>query len=143
MKWIKDNYQNLWQFIKFGIVGVSNTLIHYFTYLICISLGMHYILASSIGFVISVTNSYIWNNKYVFKQEEGTKRVWWKAYMKTFLSYAATGLILENVLLVVWIDMLGINKTIAPLVTLLITIPLNFLMNKFWAYKDKKVSGEK
>ena len=39
------------QFIKFGIVGVSNTLIHYFTYLICICAGCHYLIASVIGFL--------------------------------------------------------------------------------------------
>ena len=76
------------QFIKFGIVGVSNTLIHYFTYLICIFAGCHYLIASGIGFLVSVMNAFYWNNKYVFVKEENATRSLWQAFLKTFLSYA-------------------------------------------------------
>ncbi len=126
------------QFIKFGIVGVSNTLIHYFTYLICIFAGCHYLIASVIGFLVSVVNAFYWNNKYVFVKEENATRSLWQAFLKTFLSYAGTGLILENVLLVIWVRFLHVPEAIAPLVTLLITIPINFILNKFWAFKDRK-----
>ena len=126
------------QFIKFGIVGVSNTLIHYFTYLICIFVGCHYLIASVIGFLVSVVNAFYWNNKYVFVKEENATRSLWQAFLKTFLSYAGTGLILENVLLVIWVRFLHVPEAIAPLVTLLITIPINFILNKFWAFKDRK-----
>ena len=34
----EKQWDALIQFVKFGIVGVSNTLIHYFTYLILIAL---------------------------------------------------------------------------------------------------------
>ncbi len=126
------------QFIKFGIVGVSNTLIHYFTYLICIFAGCHYLIASVIGFLVSVMNAFYWNNKYVFVKEENAARSLWQAFVKTFLSYAGTGLVLENVLLVIWVRFLHVPEAIAPLVTLLITIPINFILNKFWAFKDRK-----
>ena len=126
------------QFIKFGIVGVSNTLIHYFTYLICIFAGCHYLIASVIGFFVSVVNAFYWNNKYVFVKEENATRSLWQAFLKTFLSYAGTGLVLENVLLVIWVRFLHVPEAIAPLVTLLITIPINFILNKFWAFKDRK-----
>lgn len=126
------------QFIKFGIVGVSNTLIHYFTYLICIFAGCHYLIASVIGFLVSVLNAFYWNNKYVFIKEENATRSLWQAFLKTFLSYAGTGLVLENVLLVIWVRFLRVPEAIAPLVTLLITIPINFILNKFWAFKDRK-----
>ncbi|MBQ1173054.1 MAG: GtrA family protein [Lachnospiraceae bacterium] len=126
------------QFIKFGIVGVSNTLIHYFTYLLCIFAGCHYLIASVIGFMVSVINAFYWNNKYVFVKKENSTRSLWQAFLKTFLSYAGTGLVLENVLLVIWVRILHVPESIAPLVTLLITIPINFILNKFWAFKDRK-----
>ena len=125
------------QFIKFGIVGLSNTLISYVVYVVLVYLKMHYILANIIGFLVSVLNAYYWNNKYVFKEQEGEQRVWWKTLGKTFLSYAGTGLVLSNVLLVVWVDWLGISEIIAPIINLLITVPLNFIMNKYWALRQK------
>ena len=39
------------QFIKFGIVGVSNTLISYVTYMAGITWGLHYLLANLLAFV--------------------------------------------------------------------------------------------
>lgn len=121
------------QFVKFGIVGMVNTAISYAVYLALIWIGLHYTLASIVGFSVSVLNSYYWNNKYVFRAEGG--RAWWKTFIKTYVSYAGTGIVLSNILLYLWIDVLGISAMIAPLISLVITVPVNFLANKFWAYK--------
>ena len=56
---------------------------------------------------------------------------------KTYCAYALTGLILNNVLLYLWISVLGINKMIAPIINLIINIPINFFMNKLWAFGKK------
>ena len=54
-----------WQFIKFGIVGVSNTLISLAVYQLALNaLGLHYLAANALGLVISVVNAYYWNNRY-------------------------------------------------------------------------------
>lgn len=125
------------QFVKFSLVGFSNTLISYIVYLCLIYFDIHYLVASIVGFVISVINSFYWNNKYVFKSNcNNTKSIFFM-FIKTFISYAGTGLLLANLLLYVWVDMLKIQEFIAPLINLGITIPLNFLLNKFWAFKYK------
>ncbi len=122
------------QFIKFGIVGISNTLISYTVYVVLVMINVNYLIASIMGFVISVLNSYYWNNKYVFKARDEEQREWWKALLKTFISYAGTGLLLSNILLVVWIESVGIPEIVAPIINLLITVPLNFFINKFWTF---------
>lgn len=67
-----EKVSKLKQFIKFGIVGISNTLISYVVYNnVLLRLKMHYIGASIIGFLVSVVNSYYWNNKYTFKEQDG------------------------------------------------------------------------
>lgn len=119
------------QFIKFGLVGVSNTLISLGTYYLLYFLGVNYLIANTFGFIISVLNSYYWNNKYVFKK---TQEGHLKPLIKTFLSYGSTFL-LSTVLLFVIVQYLGVSEIIAPIATLVITIPLNFVMNKFWAFK--------
>ena len=119
------------QFIKFGLVGVSNTLISLGTYYLLYFLGVNFLIAKTVGFIVSVLNSYYWNNKYVFKK---TQEGHLKPLIKTFLSYGSTFL-LSTVLLFVIVQYFGISEVIAPIVTLIITIPLNFLMNKFWAFK--------
>ena len=71
------------QFIRFGLVGVSNTLISLGVYYLLYFLGVHYLIANTIGFIISVFNAYYWNNKYVFKK---TQDAHLKPFMKTFFS---------------------------------------------------------
>lgn len=69
------------QFIKFGMVAVSNTIISYMIYLACLRLmeryGMFsqvdYLISSLIAFFISVLWSFYWNNKFTFKQEAKEK----------------------------------------------------------------------
>ncbi len=128
----------VWQFIKFGLVGVSNTLISLGVYYLCVNLlDMHYQLANLLGFVISVTNAYYWNSRYVFKM--GTHRTFGehlRTYAKTVTAYGGTYL-LSTGLLWLWVDVVGISENIAPLINLCITIPLNFIINKLWTFRKK------
>ena len=97
------------QFIKFGLVGVSNTLVNYLVYVIFVSLGVHYVIANALGFIISVLNAYFWGSRFVFKEDETKeKRVWWKVLLKTYASYAL-GFGINTVLLILWIDLLAIG----------------------------------
>lgn len=120
------------QFIKFGLVGVSNTLISLAIYylFIFIDRGL-YLAGNTVGFVVSVLNAFYWNNKYVFQKTESGNR---KPLIKTFVSYGATFL-LSTALLYLLVDILKVSEVLAPILTLIVTIPLNFLLNKFWAFK--------
>ena len=136
--------ETLEQFIKFGIVGVTNTAVGYGINVLVLKilqpyqLSWDYVAANIVSFLLSVLWSFYWNNKFVFTEEEGQKRNKLKALLKTYVSYGFTGIILTNVLSYLWIDVLGISKYLAPLINLIITIPLNFIMNKLWAFKTKK-----
>ena len=125
------------QFIKFCLVGLSNTFISYFVYLILVMNGLHYIISSIIGFVVSTLNAFFWNSRYVFVPKENETRSAALTFIKTFISYVGTGFVMSNLLLFIWVDIITVNKIIAPLLNLIITIPLNYLISKFWSYKGK------
>ena len=136
------NKTEVYQFIKFGIVGASNTLIAYVIYSICVYLGIHYLLANALGFFISVLNAYYWSDRFVFKKGEGEARsaIWTLA--KTYVAYGSTGLLLASILLYLYVDKLHISEYIAQLLVLVVTIPLNFIINKFWSFKTKRMNEE-
>lgn len=120
------------------MVGLSNTLIGYFVYTICVYLGMHYLLANLLGFLVSVVNAFYWSNKYVFaKGIDEYRNLYW-SFIKTILAYASTGIVLNSVLLWLLIDQLYISEYLAPLLILMVTVPTNFIMNKYWSFKTKK-----
>lgn len=138
-------HEGLMQFVKFGIVGVSNTVISYVIYsvtLIVLKAGgvlpkVDYLVATVLSFILSVLWSFYWNNKFVFTMEEGQSRNVWKALAKTYVSYSFTGLFLNSILMVLWVQVLGVSEFIAPIINLLVSVPVNFLINKFWAFKAK------
>lgn len=130
----EDKEKDILQFIKFGAVGASNTLISYTIYSISVYFGLHYLLGSILGFIVSVINSYYWNNKYVFQRQHLTIRNHIASFFKMVLSYGLTGLIVQNIFLYVLVEA-GISKYIAPILIMVITIPLNFILNRAWAFK--------
>lgn len=158
---MKEN--NIWQIIKFGLVGVSNTIVSETIYAILVFLKMHYLPASFIGFSLSVLNAYYWSNKYVFKEQvNAQKRIWWKVLLKTYVAYV-WGYLISAALLVFWIDIVHVSRWMEPwgtrfvkagyerfdsqflgnllaaVLNLIITVPMNYLINKYWAYKQRKI----
>ena len=141
----------LLQFVKFGIVGVSNTAISYGIEMLCYyvlfvnvpwSESVRILATSVLAYVVSVTNSYYWNNRYVFGS--GTKktvRQHLTAYLKTVACYGVTGLLLAPAIKV-YVTALGVPYWLSSLGALVVTIPLNFILNKFWAFRKSGGSKE-
>ena len=130
----KDKDNTILQFLKFGLVGVSNTLVAWACYYFFLWIDEDlYMIGSVVGTVVSIANAFFWNDKYVFKSDNNDWRSKLKRLGKTYVSYGGTSLL---GILVLWIEVRfwGISKAIAPPLNLIITIPLNFLLNKFWTF---------
>ena len=144
----EEGGQAFMQFVKFALVGVTNTVVSYL-----INAGMLFIMgkaelfpktdiyiANTTAFFLSVLWAYFLSNRFVFKEDENKeKRVWWKTLIKTYLAYAFTGLGLSNLISYVGVEILGLNKYIPPLINLVVSVPINYVLNKFRAYGQKKV----
>lgn len=135
--------RNLIQFIKFGLVGVSNTIVGYVLNLLCLLLlSRHavcydYIIANTVSFVLGVLWSFYWNERFVFiENKENYRNNRLVRLLKMYMSYAFTGIILNNVLSYVWISVLGISKLIAPLINSAVGVPVNYLINKKWTFEE-------
>lgn len=128
------------QFFKYAVVGASNVVVSYTVNVSILKImeGLHisldYVIANIGGYVVSVLWAFYWNNKYVFVAKEGKK--WWKILLKTYAVYAFSDVVLSNVLSYVWIHIFGISKYFAPLCNTVITLPVNFMLNKFWAFDE-------
>ena len=62
--------KTLVQFIKFGIVGVLNTLVDFAVfYVLNLFLGWVYV-AQVLGYSCGVVNSYLWNSSWTFKEQK-------------------------------------------------------------------------
>ncbi len=141
----QETEETFLQFVRFGVVGISNTAVNYIIYAGCLMLlksaglweKQDYLIATAVGFILSVLWSFFWNNKFVFTVEEGEQRQVLKALVRTYISYSFTGLFLNSALMVLWVDVLHISEFLAPVFNLLMSVPVNFLINKFWAFKKE------
>ena len=137
----EETVVSLAQFVKFGVVGASNTLVSYLINVAVLkllqplNLSWDYVAGNVAAFLLSVLWSFYWNNKYVFTAREDEERSLWRTLLKTYVAYGFTGIVLTNVLSWVWVDVLGVSKYVAPALNLVISIPLNFAINKLWAYR--------
>ena len=113
------------KFVKFGLVGVLNTLINWIIFAL--------LVANVIAYVIATANSYIWNSKWVFKYNGKNK----KETTAKFVILNLIGLGLNTGILYLLVDMLGFNKLIALVITTGIVMIINYIVNKIWVFKEK------
>ena len=63
------------QLLKYGVIGVMNTLITLVAfYLLNTVLGLSYGISNVTGYVLGVINSFVWNRNWVFKTKNDVKR---------------------------------------------------------------------
>ena len=133
------------QFIKFGMVGVSNTLLSYCTYAGTVWIFQHkdifpkkgYLIAKLGAFFISATWSYCLNSYFTFRDtRKKTIKEWIYGLLKTFASYSFTGLGCSTLILMLLVGELHLSPYLAQVINLMIGIPLNFTLNKLWVFRN-------
>lgn len=132
---MKNHFGKIWQFIKFCIVGVSNTLISLLVYYVVIWLNVDmYLLGNVLGWIISVLNAFYWSRKYVFDSKTTELKDILKELIKMYISYGST-FVLSTVMLYIEVELFKMSAIICPIMNVIITIPINFILNKFWTFK--------
>lgn len=125
------------QFVKFGIVGGFNTI---FTYVIVNVMfyvwGIHEQIGNITAFIITVFISYMANSRFVFR-ESAKEQSFLVGLVKVYISYSITGIFLTAILLYLETDIFNIPLYIGTFANIFITVPINFILNKFWAYRKK------
>lgn len=126
------------QFLKFGLVGISNSLTALAAYyLVLWAAPALYWLGNALGWIVSVANSFYWNRRYVFRGNGSGAPCLLRMLARTYLSYGATFL-LSAALLALEVEILRWPPGIAPVCNMAVTVPLNFLLNKFWAFQEAR-----
>jgi putative flippase GtrA len=119
------------QFVKFGIVGVSNTLIFFLVYTLLLKVfGVWYVAASGIGFAVGATNGFLWNRRWTFRGHVGdalTPVRWFVVQ--------TSGLFLNLGLVYLFVDGAGLGELLGQAVTIVIVTLTTFFANRAWTFK--------
>lgn len=140
LSFIKERFPGLIQFTNFSIVGLINLVLSYILYIVFISFNLHYQVANQIAFWLTVLNGYILNKYWVFKIAKNKRESHQKlSIIKYFIIYGSN-IILGVLILYFFVDIIGVNKYVVPFFSMPITVPLNYFLNKQWAFR--KISNE-
>jgi putative flippase GtrA len=121
------------QFVKFGIVGVSNTLLFLAVYTLLLKgLGMWYLAASGIGFVVGAVNGFLLNRRWTFRGHVGDALtpVRWGIVQ-------SGGLLLNLGLVAGCVSGLGMDELVGQAVAIAIVVVVTFLANRAWTFRTR------
>ena len=133
MEFWKNKGAALLQFLKFGLVGVSNTLITAVVIALLLKVcRLPDLPANIIGYVAGLVNSFVWNRRWTF----ASTRMVWDAAWRFVLTFAVCYAVQLGVL---WLLLarLDIDPYWCHLMGMAVYTVLNFLLNKLFTFKDK------
>jgi putative flippase GtrA len=119
------------QFVKFGIVGVSNTLLTLVVYTLLLKVfGVWYLAASAIGFVVGATNGFLLNRRWTFREHVGDALtpVRWGVVQ-------SGGLAINEGLLYVFVHDAQLDKLVAQVCATAVVTVSTFIVNRAWTFR--------
>jgi putative flippase GtrA len=119
------------QFVKFGTVGVSNTLLTFAVYTLLLKVfGVWYLASSAIGFVVGAVNGFLLNRRWTFRGHVGDAL--------TPLRWSVVqgcGLGLNEGLLYVFVSGARLDKLLGQAFATAVVTVLTFLANRAWTFR--------
>ena len=122
------------QFVKYGLVGASNTLITFVTYTVCVWIGVPYLAALLIGYAPGALNSYLLNRHWTFQAGHLSH-----ARSGTRFVVVQGGAILANLaLLYVLVHDAHVQKIAAQAILTVPVVVITFFINRVWTFGGEK-----
>ena len=112
------------EFRKFILSGAVNSILTYLIYVVFLQI-LNYKLAYSFSYLSGIFIAYYFHSRYVFRENLHIKKA--LQYPLVYIISYAVGISLIYIL----VDILGINKMIAPLIVVLLVTPISFILSKF------------
>lgn len=98
-------------------------------------LGLHYLLAALLGFLLGVAVNYLLSSFFVFRAASSGKSK--SVEVLVFLLLAAVGLVLTELLLWLLTDLAGLHYMISKVLATLVVFLWNFFGRKMILYRQK------
>lgn len=130
------------QFAGFAGVGFTSGIVNLAVYNAVLFAMRHfgilpeydYLVALLAGYIISVLWAFLLNRKFIFTDQASREVPWYEALLKTYISYAFTGILLSSLLSLFWVNVIGLPKEILSVLNDLVSFPVNYLLIKYWSF---------
>ena len=123
---------NWLQLVRFSIVGASGYAVNLILYALLVKvLGVEYLVAETVAWIVSAANNFVWNRHWTFKAGEGQVHAQAARFFVVTLVALGANLIVLRLL----VESAGMDKVVAEMLALAASTPLNFLGNKLWSFR--------
>ncbi len=116
-------------FIKYGVIGVINTLFGYTIIFLLVYINFGAELSNFIGYFLGIFLSYYLNKKYNFKSKNSYKKEMPKFLTSMFIAY-----LLNLIVLVFCYRYIGINVYISQLIAGVVYTLTGYVISKVWVF---------
>lgn len=124
------------QAIKYGIVGIGNTLITALVIWVLLKgVGLSDVTSNVLGYVAGLVNSFIWNKQWTFQSKAG----WMQSGLRFFAVFALCYLLQLGALLLLNAT-LQIDPYYNQLIAMAFYTVVNFICNKVYTFKESEQS---
>lgn len=127
-------------FAKFSLIGLSGVGVNMAVYVPLTAIGVNYMLAAVLSFMVAVTNNFIWNLRWTFKGRAVDKSLRRKYIL--FVICSIINLVVNLAILKVLVEQGGIHATVAQLIAIAATGVLNFALNYAITFNDRRSKRE-
>jgi len=130
VKQLIDLYLHKFKWIRFGMVGGFGTILKLATMYTCVEvLGLHYMVAYAISFVVAVSSNYTWNSLWTFKQRGSTRG------FGSYIGISLISLTLNEGVIFLLTGVLGVWYMTSTVIAILIAFTLNYTLSRRLVWK--------
>jgi putative flippase GtrA len=125
------------QFARFCVVGASGYAVNLSVYAALLTVGLHYLAAAAVAFLVAAGSNYVWNRTWTFRTSaapvlgQGAR-----ALVVSALSLGA------NQLFLLALVSAGAGHLPAQAAAIALATPFSFAANKLWAFADSPAERE-
>jgi putative flippase GtrA len=125
------------QFVRFCVVGASGYAVNLVVYAALLVVGLHYLAAAAIAFLVAAASNYLVNRTWTFRTRDAP-----------ILGQGARALVVSgfslgaNQLFLLILVTAGAGHIPAQAVAIVFATPFSFAANKLWAFAEAPAAGE-
>lgn len=119
------------QFVRFLVVGAGNTLLSFVAYRLMLEIGTPYAVAAPVAFGVGALNGYILNRRWTFAAKDSTQA------RLMYVSIAAAGAISTTLLVLLYVEVAGIDRVLAYLLAIIPVTVSTFVGNRIWTFAER------
>lgn len=135
---MRQLYKKFRDLILYGIFGCCSSGLDFLLYTLFVTaFGWHYIISNCISVLAGISLSFTLNRNFNFKVKDKTKQ-----RFSLFLTIGLCGMILSNIILWCCIDEFHVNKIISKILSIVLVVFFQFLLNKYITFKPTKQTNK-